>query len=126
MKSVFRLAALALAVLVGSSFAAAQDWRYDRDDRGYGYDNLRHGIHEAREFGYRDGAQVGREDTWSGKPFNPDPRGRYAWANRGYRRDFGSLNEYQEQYARAYREGYMNSFRGRRGYDGYGGYGYHR
>jgi hypothetical protein len=42
-------------------------------------------LHVAREIGYRDGLQVAREDNWHGKPYNPYPRGKYAWADRGYR-----------------------------------------
>ena len=93
MKKLFGMATLGLAVLIGSSFASAQDWRYDRDDshydRGYGYDHYRHGLRAAHETGYRDGLEVAREDTWRGKPYNPNPRGKYAWADRGYRREFG-------------------------------------
>src|SRR5437660_1479273 len=100
MKNIFRMAALGLAVLVGSAgLAVAQDrddYRYDRD---YRRDSFERGFHQAREIGYRDGAQVAREDNWNRKPFNPNPRGRYAWANHGYRGEFGSLNEAQEHYA---------------------------
>ncbi|HXU17163.1 MAG TPA: hypothetical protein VN708_18660 [Terriglobales bacterium] len=126
MKKLFCMATLGLAMLVGSSFANAQDWRYDHDDyrygRGYGYDNRR-GLHVAREIGYRDGLQVAREDNWHGKPYNPYPRGKYAWADRGYRHEFGDRNAYRERYADAYRDGYMAAFRGNRGFEGYFGWG---
>jgi hypothetical protein len=120
MKNIFRAAALGLAVLVGSAgLAAAQDWDHDRDDyrwnRDYRHD-FRRGMHAAREIGYQDGAQVAREDSWRGKPFNPNPRGRYAWADHGYRGEFGNINEYREHYAQAYQEGYQNAFQGYRGY----------
>jgi hypothetical protein len=133
-----RMAALLVTVLAGTvGFAAAQDYRYyDRDDRyngyydrddyynrdGYRYGNFRRGMHVAREFGYRDGAQVAREDMWHGKPFNPNPRGRYDDADHGYQRAFGDKREYRERYSRAYREGYESNFRGWNGY----GYGYNR
>jgi hypothetical protein len=138
MKRKLRMAALVVSVLAGTvGFAAAQDYRYydrdgyyDRDDNrydnryygwdGYGYENFRRGMHVAREFGYRDGAQVAREDNWHGKPFNPNPRGRYDDADHGYRRAFGDKHEYRECYSRAYREAYMSNYRGRSGY----GYGY--
>lgn len=123
MRHILRTAALGLAVLAGTAgFAAAQDWRYDSDDY-YRYDrdgyrdNFRRGMHFAREIGYQDGAQVAREDTWRGKRFNPNPRGRYAWADHGYRDEFGSRYEYREHYAEAYREGYRNAFGGYRGYE---------
>jgi len=131
MKNIFRMAALGLAGLIGSAgFSAAQDWDRDdnRYDRDYRHDNFERGMHRAREIGYRDGLQVAREDNWNRKPYNPNPRGRYAWANRGYRGEFGNLNEYQEHYAEAYRHGYMSAFRGYRGYDrdDYRGHGYGR
>src|SRR5712692_5797453 len=140
MKNQLRLAALAFAVVAGSAgYAAAQDYRYDdrddnrydqrdnsryvdRDDNryydrdGYRYDNFRRGLHVAREIGFRDGAQVAREDLWRGKRFNPNPRGRYDDADHGYRRQFGNRHEYREHYSEAYRDGYMSTFRGDRYY----------
>jgi hypothetical protein len=126
MKSKFTKAALALTVLAGTAgYAAAQDYRYyDRDDnRYYDRDNRYYdrydgrsfgrGIHVAREFGFRDGAAVAREDMWRGKPFNPNPRGRYDDADHGYRREFGDKHEYRERYSAAYRAAYQSTFRGR-------------
>ena len=133
------LAALALAVVTGASgLAAAQDGRYydrddnryyDRDDNrysdrddyryndrdGYRHDSFRRGLKVAREVGYRDGAQVAREDMWRGKPFNPNPRGRYDNADHGYRSQFGNRREYRERYSEAYRDAYMSTF-SERGY----------
>jgi hypothetical protein len=136
MKNIFRMAALGLAVLVGSAgLAAAQDWDHDRDDsrydrdRDYRYDNVRRGLSVAHENGYRDGLQVAREDTWNRKPYNPDPRGKYKWADHGYSREFGDKNDYRERYADGYRDGYMSAFRGYRGgydRDDNRGYGYGR
>jgi len=120
MNRVIRVATLGLAVLAGTAgYAAAQDWRYDSDDYRYDRDayrdNFRRGMQTAREIGYQDGARVAREDTWKGKLFNPNPRGRYAGADHGYSREFGSRHEYRERYAEAYREGYRNAFGGYRG-----------
>jgi hypothetical protein len=119
MKNLFRMAALGLAVLVGSSFAGAQDWdhdRYDnRYDRGYGYDVR--GLRIAHQIGYQDGARVAQEDQWHGKPYQPYPRGQYRWADHGYRNEFGDRGAYRERYADGYRDGYMAAFRGNRGHD---------
>jgi len=124
MKNKLALAALALAVVTGASgFAAAQDGRYgDRDDNRYNDyryydrdDNYRRGLDVARDFGFRDGAQVAREDMWNRKRFNPNPRGRFDDADHGYRRAFGNKHEYREEYSEAYRAGYRNTFR-ERGY----------
>jgi len=90
-----------------------QNYSYDRDDNRYDYErhNFRYGMHEAREFGARDGASVARQDLWSRKPFNPNPRGRFDDADHGYRREFGSLHEYRERYTEAYRAAYQRCFR---------------
>src|SRR5579863_5325748 len=119
MKNKLALAALVLAVVTSASgLAAAQDGRYgDRDDNRY-YDSAagyQRGFDVARDFGFRDGAQVAREDMWKGKPFNPNPRGRYDDADHGYRSQFGNKHEYREQYSAAYRNGYQSTFR-RNGY----------
>jgi hypothetical protein len=135
MRNTFKTLAMLGTMLAGTvGFAAAQDGRYyDSDDyrydnraydnNDYGYNNryynresFWHGMHEAREFGFRDGAAVAREDSYRGKPFNPNPRGRYDDADHGYRHEFGSKHEYREHYIEAYREGYQRSYRG------YGGY----
>jgi hypothetical protein len=107
---------MAIALLAGSvGYAAAQDWRYDRDDNRYYdnddyYDGFQRGMHVAREFGFRDGQEAARGDLWAGKPFNPNPRGRFDDADHGYRREFGSKHEYRERYAQAYRDGYERAF----------------
>ncbi len=132
MTSKLRIAALTLAVLTGTvGYAAAQDYGYDYryDNRGYDrdhdrddnrYDNFRRGNHNAREFGFRDGAETARQDMWHSKPFNPYPRGRNH-ADHGYRNYFGNRYEYREHYTAAYREGYESVYRG----NGYGN-GYYR
>jgi hypothetical protein len=138
MRTSFKTLATIATLLAGTAgIAAAQDGRhYDRDDYGYqsrpyddddyryenrsydryenrdfGSDNFRQGMHEAREFGARDGSSVARQDLWSRKPFNPNPRGRFDDADHGYRREFGSLHEYREHYTEAYRQAYERSFR---------------
>lgn len=114
--------ALILTAIVGTAgIAAAQDYRYyDRDDynnRYYDRGDFREGMHAAREFGWRDGSEVAREDMWHGKRFNPNPRGRFDDADHGYRSEFGSKHEYREHYAEAYREGYEHAFRERGDFD---------
>jgi hypothetical protein len=143
MNKKIRMAALAFAVLTGTvGFAAAQDYGYDNRDRDdgryydaddYRYENRsydrdnRYGdwhqeMHAARSFGFRDGAQVAREDTSRGKPFNSNPRGRFDDADHGYNRSFGDRHEYREHYTEAYRQGYQSAYRG---YGRYGN-GYYR
>ena len=116
------LAAMAAAFLMGSvGIAAAQNWGYDcDDDRGYRYErydrgDFWRGMQVARSIGFEDGEQIAREDIWHRKPFNPYPRG-HNHADRGYSRDFGSIHEYREQYARAYQQGYNSVFHRDRSY----------
>lgn len=113
MKGKLTLAAMVLAIVAGSAgMAAAQGYPYDHDNNRY-YDrddSFRRGMDVARDLGYRDGAQVAREDMWKNKRFNPNPRsGNHA--DNGYRSEFGSKREYREQYSAAYRDGYSNAFR---------------
>lgn len=114
-----KLALMAAAFLISTiGVAAAQDGRYYNHD-GDGYyrydrDDFRRGMQVARSIGFEDGEQVAREDMWHGKPFNPYPRG-HNHADRGYARDFGSIQDYRANYADAYREGYSRAFQ-RSGY----------
>lgn len=124
MNQKLRNAALMIAVLAGSAgLAAAQGWyggddyRYGNGQYSYGYNdgygyNFRMLTRVARDFGFRDGSQVAREDTWRGKPFNPNPRGPYDDADHGYRRRLGDKHTYRQIYSEAYRRGYQSAFRG--------------
>ncbi|HEY7351271.1 MAG TPA: hypothetical protein VH596_00765 [Terriglobales bacterium] len=120
MKRTFTTAVMLLTMLAGAAgIAAAQDYRYyDRDQyQYYGRQDFRAGMRVARQFGFRDGNAVAREDMWRGKPFNPNPRGPYDDADHGYSRLYGSRHQYREAYAQAYREGYQRTFRERGYYD---------
>ena len=123
-----------LATLFLSGLAVAQDrdddrnrdrdrWGYqdrdhdgdrDRDhDRGWDRDDHRfRGGDIARDWGSRDGSDAARGDWRARKSFNPTPRGRYKHSDRGYDRRFGDKRGYQEQYARAYHEGYERAWQG--------------
>jgi hypothetical protein len=104
-----RLATLLLALSVaGTGLALAQEHESrDRDD--YGYD--RSGQRAARDIGFEDGSRVGRQDMAERKRFDPNPRGKYASADHGYRREYGDRDEYREQYSHAYHEAYERAFR---------------
>lgn len=81
------------------------------ENRNYRRESLPYGLREAREFGFHDGSSVARQDLWSRKPFNPNPRGRFDDADNGYRHEFGSKREYRRQYTEAYRQAYQRSYR---------------
>ena len=108
----FKFALMAAAFLAGTiGVAAAQDGRYYDHDSYYRSDgdDFHRGMQVARSIGFEDGEQVAREDTWHRKPFNPYPRG-HNHADRGYARDFGSIQDYRATYAEAYRDGYSRAF----------------
>ena len=102
---------MAMAFFAGTiGVAPAQNYGHDRDDYYRSdRDDFRSGMQVARSIGFEDGEQVARQDRWHGKPFNPYPRG-HNHADRGYARDFGSIQEYRENYAQAYRDGYTRTF----------------
>ena len=108
MKRNLRMATLAVtALLTLGSFAVAQDYDHDRDDyrrMGYRSDDIGFNV------GYQDGVNVGRQDIYHGKPFNPYPRGTYDDMDRGYRREYGDKGYYKAQYASGYHAGYMAAF----------------
>jgi len=79
---------------------------------GYGNGNL------ARQYGYRDGFDLGANDARRGKRYNDHGSGAYKHANNGF--PGGNKGAYQQEYRIAYEQGY------RAGYEdasrGYGGY----
>jgi len=94
----------------------ARGWRGDRDDRyrggSYGYygGNYRYDRRAGYNTGYQDGASVAREDLYSNKPFNPNPRGRYSDRDNGYAREYGDRSQYRAEYTDGYRAGYQAAF----------------
>jgi hypothetical protein len=97
------------------------DWKYEnrpwanngRDGYYRGSYDYRGGGNRGFSFGFQDGAYVAREDMALGKPYHPDPRGKYKDADRGYDRYLGDKHEYRAQYAEGYRRGYVRAFRSR-------------
>jgi hypothetical protein len=72
------------------------DWRNrDRDWRSTAY-----------QFGYQDGCGVARRDIDRHNSYNPNPRGRFDDEDHGYRREYGSRDQYRAEYANGYRAGY--------------------
>ncbi|HEY6248918.1 MAG TPA: hypothetical protein VI685_03095 [Candidatus Angelobacter sp.] len=103
-----RLLLVAMSFVAGSTLAAsAQGWGYpDRDD----YSRNNRAAINARDFGYQDGFNDGRNDRFTGHSFRPTHDSNFKHADRGY---YGSIdrNYYKELYREAYERGYQ------RGYD---------
>jgi|SRR5215471_5354388 len=75
---------------------------------GYGQNN-----NTPYNFGYQDGAMVARQDMAEGKPYHPDPRGKYEDEDHGYYSGWGDKSYYRSVYANGYRAGYMSASRRR-------------
>ena len=70
----------------------------------------------ARDIGYRDGFEAGRDDVRDRDRYDPARSRRYRSADHDYDRRFGSRDEFRREYRvafeRGYAEGYRNSTRG--------------
>jgi len=75
-------------------------WRGDNDHSWRGHDNI------AYRIGYEDGSGVAWRDINKRNPYNPNPRGKFEDRDHGYRREYGSKDEYRIEYTRGYRAGY--------------------
>ena len=77
---------------------------------GYNYGGYRgaFGNRDAYNLGFQDGARVAREDLYSRKPYNAEPRGRYNDRDHGYRNEYGDKNAYRAAYSDGYRAGYQS------------------
>jgi hypothetical protein len=80
-----------------------RDGDYDRDHRGYDRDAV---ARLARERGFNDGTEAGREDREHGRRYNFDDHGAWKDAMNGYRDEYGD----REWYRRYYREGFQNGY----------------
>ena len=107
-----RMLLVAMALVSGSSVvASAQEWSYPNRDGYYRNDRA---AANAREFGYQDGLNDGRNDRSTGHSFRPTHDSNFKHADRGY---YGSMdkNYYKQLYREAYENGYQRGYD--RGYD---------
>jgi hypothetical protein len=94
------------------AYRNAAGWRDgdgDRDDR-WSYGAWGGGNDVAYRFGYEDGSIAARGDLEEGKSYNSKPRGRFGDRDHGYRREYGSKNDYKAEYTDGYRAGYDSAF----------------
>lgn len=73
-------------------------------DRGYGYS-------PAYSKGVQDGYEKGREDARDRDSYDPLRHRWYRSADRDYRREYGSKQQYADAYRRAFKEGYDRGYR---------------
>lgn len=116
---------MTLAIVAFSSVEAKAQWGGRDDGRwgrngggilgaifgGGGNNNMRS---IARERGYRDGQDVGREQSRDGRRYDPSSSSRYRNATNGYEGWMRNREAYRNAYRRTFEQGYR---------DGYGRYG---
>ena len=86
--------------------------RTDEDARYYtnwGYSDV------AFDSGYRDGLSAGRKDFSERKDYRPEKHDSYEDGDHGYRKSFGTKEQYKEQYRKGFLRGYEDAFN-RRGH----------
>lgn len=90
-----------------------RDGRY-RGDAGYGYGGYRNGGYAyapAFESGARDGYEKGVEDARKNRSFDPVRHKWYRDAERHYRGEYGSRDQYRDIYRRGFQQGYERGYR---------------
>lgn len=101
-----RLLIVGVALIAGSvGLAAAQPPQWGYDDRGY-----RNLYANARDFGYQDGFNDGKNDRLTGHSYRPTHDNNFKHADRGYYGGYGDHNYYKELYRRAYEDGYDRGY----------------
>jgi hypothetical protein len=70
-------------------------------------------VSPARQVGYRDGFEQGREDRRDGDRYDPVRASRYREGDRDYNSRDGSRAVYQREYRAAFMQGYEQGYRGR-------------
>ena len=69
----------------------------------------------AFDTGYRDGLSAGRKDFSERKDYRPEKHDSYEDGDHGYRKSFGTKDQYKEQYRKGFLRGYEDAFN-RRGH----------
>ncbi len=87
---------------------------FDHDDH-WGSEHWEEVRRIAQDYGFRDGAQDGRNDFFSHRDFRPARNGSYKHADHGYERRFGDKGRYKDIYREAYQRGYEDGYRGHGG-----------
>ena len=96
-----------LALFFVATAAVAQEvviYGGSMDAREHGY-----------QHGYRDGLSAGRKDFSERKDYRPEKHDSYEDGDHGYRKSFGTKDQYKEQYRKGFLRGYEDAFN-RRGH----------
>ena len=118
---------LLLGIMAFSATETHAQWRDDRSGRRndryggnggyYGNDIYR----EARQRGYQDGIDRGRNDAFDRKRYNPEKSHEYKKATDGYNSRMGNKNAYKDTYRQAFMDGYNQGYNRSGRYNGNNG-----
>jgi hypothetical protein len=113
MKRFLSLSTVALAALVFSTPAHAQThgWldngpAYAAPDRQSYYDSRR----VAYDNGFREGVKQGEKDARQNRPFAYQDERTFQRADKGYHREFGTLDRYRQTFRTGYAAGYSDGY----------------
>jgi hypothetical protein len=113
MRRLLSLAAVALAAVAVSAPAQAQtrDWlnngsAYSAPDRQSYYDSRR----VAYDNGFREGAKQGEKDGRSNRAFAYQDDKTYQRGDKGYHREYGTIDRYRQTFRTGYAAGYSDGY----------------
>jgi hypothetical protein len=110
------LAAALLAIGVGIAMPACASYgNYPRGGYPSSYPTRGRYQSPAFDVGYRDGFQVGRDDSRDRESHDPVRSRYYRAADHGYDYRFGRRDEYKREYRAAFARGYADGYRRRWG-----------
>lgn len=124
MKRLFFIPALAFAALALSAPAHAQ-WGAspDSDRAGYAQRSYVDARQVAYDNGYREGLKEGEKDGRRNDVFAFQDERSFQRADKGYHREYGTLERYRQSFRSGYAEGYSHGYQRFARPSGYGGYG---
>lgn len=102
--------AFALPASAGAQAPLSGHVRYDSGPAQYYARRYDDGRRIAREKGYQEGLHHGDEAARRGRPFDLNREKDYRNGDEGYKRDYGSREEYREAYRSGFAQGYRESY----------------
>lgn len=126
MKRSLLFTAVALAALAFSAPAQAQTRGWLDNDRAYSAPDQQ-SYYDARRVaydnGFREGIKTGEQDGRKNRPFAYQDEKTFQRADKGYHREYGTLDRYRQTFRTGYAAGYSDGYQRYAPSSGYGGYG---
>ena len=126
MKRTSLVVALSLAAFGFASHAQAQTRGWPGNTPGYSAPDQQ-SYYDARRVaydnGFREGVKQGEKDAKKSEPFSYQDDKTFQHADKGYHREFGTLDRYRQSFRTGYSAGYSDGYQRYAPSYGYGGYG---